>query len=214
MYATPGTHAYILPWGLLHDETDRGPLWDPTLNLYSYTYELPHKPFDDSNEPSQLPIPNFHSKTPNLKNQIPTALPSDLANPPSNSNSSQGISRPILRASTRTPHAPLEWFLFRGHWGDKVYPLSDERQYRFAGQYHYVSGPIGPWAKNLARTKVCQSPGECTVRKWGEGGIAGSRVKLMRRWNEYGEDGKGEDYGLERDDEGVDTHELDWDKRE
>ena len=31
MYATPGLHPYILPWGLLHDQTDRGPLWDPSL---------------------------------------------------------------------------------------------------------------------------------------------------------------------------------------
>lgn len=39
MYATPGTHPYILPLGLLHDQTDRGPLWDPALNAHSYTYE-------------------------------------------------------------------------------------------------------------------------------------------------------------------------------
>ena len=41
MYATPGRHTYVLPFGLLHDETSRGPLWDPTLNLLSYTYSLP-----------------------------------------------------------------------------------------------------------------------------------------------------------------------------
>ena len=40
MYATPGLHPYILPWGLLHDETDRGPLWDPTLNVNAFTYDL------------------------------------------------------------------------------------------------------------------------------------------------------------------------------
>ncbi|KAG5289379.1 vacuolar protein sorting protein 62 [Histoplasma ohiense] len=39
MYATPGTHAYILPWGLLHDRTDRGPLWDPARNYHGYTYD-------------------------------------------------------------------------------------------------------------------------------------------------------------------------------
>lgn len=38
MYATPGIHEYILPWGLLHDETDRGPLWDPLQNAHAYTY--------------------------------------------------------------------------------------------------------------------------------------------------------------------------------
>lgn len=39
MYPTPGIHEYVLPWGLLHDQTDRGPLWDPLLNLHSYTYD-------------------------------------------------------------------------------------------------------------------------------------------------------------------------------
>ncbi|KAI9658649.1 MAG: Vacuolar protein sorting-associated protein 62 [Bathelium mastoideum] len=195
MYATPGTHAYILPWGLLHDETDRGPLWDPALNFYSYTYELPHKPFDDPDEPSMQPLP--HSGGNSNSSNIPTALPSDLTDdsssaPPSTNHSLTVPNRqPILRASRLTPHAPLEWFLFRGHWGDKVYPLSDERQYRFAGQYHYVSGPTGPWAKNLARRNVCQSPGQCTVRHWGNGGLGGSRVKVLAKWEEDGVDGEG-----------------------
>lgn len=39
MYGTPGMHPYILPWGLLHDETDRGPLWDPALNTAAYTFD-------------------------------------------------------------------------------------------------------------------------------------------------------------------------------
>ncbi|KAL9083552.1 MAG: hypothetical protein Q9165_008477 [Trypethelium subeluteriae] len=190
MYATPGTHAYILPWGLLHDETDRGPLWDPTLNLYSYTYELPSKPFASSDTNSIL-------HDPTLDSNIPTALPSDLAHPADatlaqSEDASAQIRRPILRASSRTPHAPLEWFLFRGHWGDKVYPLSDERQYRFAGQYHYVSGPIGPWAKRLDRTTICQGPGRCVIKHWIDGALGGSNVKLVRRWDEYGRDGKGE----------------------
>lgn len=43
MYATPGLHPYILPWGLLHDQTDRGPLWDPALNLKSFTYDVREK---------------------------------------------------------------------------------------------------------------------------------------------------------------------------
>ncbi|KAI4269770.1 MAG: hypothetical protein LQ337_007091, partial [Flavoplaca oasis] len=38
MYATPGNHPYILPLGLLHDSTDRGPLWDPALNALTYIY--------------------------------------------------------------------------------------------------------------------------------------------------------------------------------
>lgn len=38
MYATPGLQPYILPLGMLHDDTSRGPLWDPSLNLLSYSY--------------------------------------------------------------------------------------------------------------------------------------------------------------------------------
>jgi hypothetical protein len=105
MYATPAIHEYILPFGLLHDQTDRGPLWDPVQNMHAYTY----------------------------------VYKSDL-----------------LRASNVTPNAPTEWFYFNGHWGDKFYPLGDRRQYRFAGQYHYVNGPLGPRFKHLNRRKVCQ----------------------------------------------------------
>lgn len=115
MYAHAGIHEYILPWGLLHDITDRGPLWDPLLNVQGYTYD-----YDTDH----------------------------------------------LRSSTFTPDAPTEWFYFRGHWGDKFYPLGDSRQYRFAGQYHYVNGPIGPRFKRLNRKKVCQGPDRstCVIR--------------------------------------------------
>ncbi|KAI5304413.1 Vacuolar protein sorting-associated protein 62 [Ascosphaera pollenicola] len=102
MYATPGIHTYGLPWGLLHDVTDRGPLWDPALNAYTYTYN---------------------------------------------------VSSDELRASTSTPDAPLSWFYFSGHWGDKFFPLNDTRQYRFGGQYHYVNGPLGPRFKHLGRSE-------------------------------------------------------------
>ncbi|KAI9696304.1 MAG: Vacuolar protein sorting-associated protein 62 [Bogoriella megaspora] len=179
MYGTPGTHAYILPWGLLHDETDRGPLWDPTLNLFSYTYQLPKKPFEDPDDPE------LHEVT-------PSALPSDLAGPIDTSATPQDLNstfgRAILRASTLTPKAPLEWFLYRGHWGDKKYPLDDSRQYRFAGQYHYVDGPTGPWAKNLARKNICQSPGKCIIRHWMDEGVGGVTVRVLEEWNEYGDD--------------------------
>lgn len=105
MYATPGAQPYVLPLGLLHDQTDRGPLWDPALNSHTYTY-------DHLTE--------------------------------------------TLRASNMTPHAPTRWFYFNGHWGDKFYPLSDDRQYGLLGEYHYVNGPLGPRFKNLGRRKVCQ----------------------------------------------------------
>ncbi|KAJ4303564.1 Vacuolar protein sorting-associated protein 62 [Kalmusia sp. IMI 367209] len=115
MYATSGVHPYILPGGILHDVTDRGPLWDPTLNLYSFTYDY---------------------------------------------------KRDDLKSSNLTPQAPIGWFYFMGHWGDKFYPLSDPRQYRFLGQYHYVNGPLGPRFKNLGRKEICQGNGECVLKKW------------------------------------------------
>ncbi|SMR56264.1 unnamed protein product [Zymoseptoria tritici ST99CH_3D1] len=116
MYATPGLHPYILPFGLLHDETDRGPLWDPVQNFQAYTY-----------------------------------------NP---------LTRTV-RSSTLNPTSPTQWFDFAGHWGDKFYELGDPRQYRFAGQYHYVNGPTGPKFKNLGRRAVCQSGRRgCEVRRF------------------------------------------------
>jgi hypothetical protein len=139
IYATPGTHAYVLPWGLLYDRTDRGPIWDPALNFHAYTY-------DSVND--------------------------------------------TLRASHLTPDAPLHWFYFSGHWGDKVYPASDKRQYRFAGQYHYVSGPLGPRFKNLGRKNVCQDSDDrpCVIRDGLED------EPEVRRWTYVGE---GEELGEE-----------------
>jgi len=134
MYATPGIHRYILPWGLLQDETDKGPLWDPLLNSHTYTYD-------------------YMTDT--------------------------------LRASNHTPQAPTQWFYFQGHWGDKFYPLDDDRQYRFAGQYHYVNGPLGPRFKNLGRTKICQgrSTESCVIKNW----IGG--LELPKTWpTKVGED--------------------------
>jgi hypothetical protein len=117
MYATPGLHPYVLPWGILHDETDRGPLWDPALNSHAYTYDY---------------------------------------------------KKDTIRASNRTPHAPVGWFHYAGRWGDKFYPLGDRRQYRFAGQYHYVNGPLGPKFKDLDRKKICSGPpgGPCVIKHW------------------------------------------------
>src|SRR5690606_22581130 len=39
MYAMPGVQAYILPFKLLKDVTDRGPVWDPAKNIYAYHYD-------------------------------------------------------------------------------------------------------------------------------------------------------------------------------
>ncbi|EAQ85611.1 hypothetical protein CHGG_06864 [Chaetomium globosum CBS 148.51] len=39
MYASPGMHPYVLPFKMLKDITDKGPLWDPSLNNYAYWYD-------------------------------------------------------------------------------------------------------------------------------------------------------------------------------
>ncbi|KAG6041983.1 hypothetical protein E4U41_007502 [Claviceps citrina] len=39
MYATPGDHPYVLPFKMLKDVSDKGPLWDPALNNYAYHYD-------------------------------------------------------------------------------------------------------------------------------------------------------------------------------
>ncbi|KAI9757427.1 MAG: Vacuolar protein sorting-associated protein 62 [Lichina confinis] len=39
MYGAVGSHDYILPFGLLKDVTDKGPLWDPSLNAYTYAFD-------------------------------------------------------------------------------------------------------------------------------------------------------------------------------
>lgn len=132
MYGTPGTHTYVLPFGILYDITDRGALWDPLLNMYSYTYDY---------------------------------------------------STDVLRSSTQNPQAPTSWFYFLGHWGDKFYPLSDPRQYKFAGQLHYVNGPLGPRFKRLGRKHICQGSEKepCNIRTW-----VNSR-NMVRKWKMVGE---------------------------
>lgn len=39
MYADSGNHPYVLPFGILADQTNRGPLWDPAKNTYAYFYD-------------------------------------------------------------------------------------------------------------------------------------------------------------------------------
>ena len=117
MYARPGAHPYVLPLGILRDQTDGGRLCDPALNSHTYTY-------------------NHLTDT--------------------------------LRPSNFTPQAPTQWFYFAGHWGDRFYPLDDDRQYGLVGEYHYVSGPLGPRFKHLSRRKVCQGGYRepCVIKHW------------------------------------------------
>ncbi|EKD12968.1 uncharacterized protein L3040_005828 [Drepanopeziza brunnea f. sp. 'multigermtubi'] len=131
MYAQPGSHPYVLPFGLLADVTDRGPLWDPAQNYLAYHFNTSITHGADA-----------RSMTTNLPLQHMTES---------------------LQPALNNPEAPIGWWWFSGHWGDKFYSLGDWRQWRFVGQYHYVNGPLGPRWKNLGRSKVCQSHGECRI---------------------------------------------------
>ncbi|KAJ9160598.1 Vacuolar protein sorting-associated protein [Coniochaeta hoffmannii] len=118
MYADAGKHPYVLPFGLLKDVTDKGPLWDPALNTYAYFYDYE----------------------------------ADAA----------GNRTDSLTPAASNPEAPTGWFHFAGPWGDELYPLADRRQWRLFGQYHYITGPLGPKFKKLDRRKVCQTE-RCSV---------------------------------------------------
>jgi len=160
MYAMPGKHPYVLPFGLLADVTDRGPLWDPALNYIAYHYNTSITHDVDA---KLTPSPELETSLPPNFN---LTLPSNLTEPlyPSNSTSPPEVPIPDphrtpqqLSPASCNPDAPTSWFWFTGHWGDKFYELGDLRQWRFVGQYHYVNGPLGPRYKNLGRSKVCQS---------------------------------------------------------
>lgn len=118
MYADAGKHPYVLPFGMLKDVTDRGPMWDPAQNTYAYFYDYEK---DSAGNASESLVP-----------------------------------------AASNPDAPTSWFHFGGPWGDELYALSDERQWRLFGQYHYITGPQGPKFKKLERGKVCQTD-RCTI---------------------------------------------------
>lgn len=143
MYAMPGTHPYVLPFGLLADVTDKGPLWDPTLNYYAFHYNTS---ITHNVDAKILPSPNtFTSQS--VEDSI----------------AQEQLMRDTFEPAANNPNAPTSWFWYTGHWGDKFYELGDWRQWRFVGQYHYVNGPLGPRFKNLGRSKVCQSGWSCRI---------------------------------------------------
>ncbi|OAA52343.1 vacuolar sorting-associated protein [Beauveria brongniartii RCEF 3172] len=137
MYATPGDHAYILPFKMLKDVTDKGPVWDPALNRYAYFYNYTT---DHDYRPDNAAVAPGHTSATNT-----------------------GDIHDSLTPAASNSDAPTSWFHFRGRWGDGVYPLADVRQWRLFGQYHYVSGPQGPKFKNLGRKKMCLAK-RCRIR--------------------------------------------------
>ncbi|KAG6008684.1 hypothetical protein E4U21_004039 [Claviceps maximensis] len=139
MYATPGEHPYVLPFKMLKDVSDKGPLWDPALNNYAYHYNYKLENNTKLDEEADAAAagagadasPLFVSASPEKK-------------PPS------------LVPAAKNPDAPTSWFHYDGYWGDRLYTLADMRQWRLFGQYHYVTGPSGPKFKQLGRSSVCQ----------------------------------------------------------
>lgn len=129
MYAKEGLHPYIIPFGIPKDQTDKGPLWDPVKNMYAYHYELDISATGAKHDVGVRWGPKDRTK---FSTRTDTLIP-----------------------TTNTPDAPISWFHFSGHWGDKYYPLSDPRQYRFFSEWAHVSGPPGPKFKSPGRPQIC-----------------------------------------------------------
>ncbi|KAK7749188.1 Vacuolar protein sorting-associated protein 62 [Diatrype stigma] len=60
MYAMPGDHPYVLPFGMLRDQTDRGPLWDPRKNFRAYWYDYAEEELEPVREQPEAPTSWFH----------------------------------------------------------------------------------------------------------------------------------------------------------
>lgn len=58
-HTIPGVN---LPTGFLVDYTDRGHLWDPVLNAYSYIYKVADRTFEAASPGAPLGLVNFNGK--------------------------------------------------------------------------------------------------------------------------------------------------------
>lgn len=157
MYAFPGDHAYVLPFKMLKDQTDRGPLWDPSLNNYAYFYNYtvtPPPPEDDEGGGEE--DLSLDESTPYPFNTTALEAHAHRTNATLGKRDGETVEPSSLTPASSNPNIPTSWFHFDGPWGDELYALGDERQWRLFGQYHYVTGPMGPKFKHLGREKVCQ----------------------------------------------------------
>ncbi|KYK60471.1 vacuolar sorting-associated protein [Drechmeria coniospora] len=148
MYPLPGDHPYVLPFRMLKDVTDKGPLWDPALNNYAYHYDYTREDPQDTWDPLDGEI----SQIPEPEDELADIHFAENVVERHNTRDTHSL---VPAASN--PNAPTSWFHFKGRWGDQVYSLADIRQWRLFGQYHYVTGPAGPKFKRLDRAKMCQS---------------------------------------------------------
>jgi hypothetical protein len=147
LYPTAGNQPYVLPFGILKDKTDAGPLWDPLQNLYAYHWntsladgsDRSIRVWDpDSSAPPVIPLLQRHS---------------------------EDFDKNIFTPASNTPSAPTSWFHFSGHWGDKVLRASDPRQYHFFSEKAHGSGPPGPKFKALGREHICFYLDGCVVKE-------------------------------------------------
>lgn len=75
--------------------------------------------------------------------------------------------QPRFKASMSNPRVHSSWLEYKGRWGDKRFTLGDPlgRNYRFAGELKYLSGPTGPWDKSLDRKIICEHDNKpCELR--------------------------------------------------
>jgi hypothetical protein len=136
-YAGVGTHAMYATSGVHKYVLPFGLLQDITDRGFSWD-----------------PLKNLWAYTYDPKSDIVTPV----TPPPQLANSSR-------TAEQATP--PYDWFDYIGHFGDKKYPIDDPRQYMFAGEFHYTSGPTGPRYKNLGREEICENPAvDCIIKQW------------------------------------------------
>lgn len=178
MYATPGKHPYVLPFGMLKDVTDRGPLWDPSLNYLAYHYNTNITRNMDA-EFADPPAASPSSTSASSNTVPPTPIPKPLSDDYPRMENLTKYQHSILQPASSNPRAPMGWWWYAGRWGDKFYELADLRQWRFVGQYHYVNGPYGPRFKNLGRSRVCQSGTVCRIVDDLDGG--GTWINRRRR---------------------------------
>ncbi|KAG6008933.1 hypothetical protein E4U43_000084 [Claviceps pusilla] len=137
MYATLGEHPYVLPFKMLKDVSDKGPLWDPALNNYAYHYNYKLENHTQRDEEADAADDGTRARTSSRAGRAEKKPPS-------------------LVPAAKNPDAPTSWFHYDGYWGDRLYTLADMRQWRLFGQYHYVTGPSGPKFKQLSRSVMCQ----------------------------------------------------------
>lgn len=112
---------------LLVDQCALGPMVDPLLCSYTYSY------------------------SPKNRNDSIMSIQSNITRRASNKDDNP-LAGTFIPLNTSTP--PPGWLRFTGHWGDQEYDKDDGRQRSLFSFYKYVDGPTGPAYKQLMRKHV------------------------------------------------------------